>query len=109
MNIGDVQRGAWQNKIEKGFNTKDVGLEFGLLYGEVAEAFDAWRKGEPVGPELADVAIYLAGLAEMTGHDLASEVEAKMAVNQARAYVEAPNGTLVKAEAGLEAPELEAE
>jgi hypothetical protein len=32
-----------------------------------------------------------------------------MAVNQARAYVEAPNGTLVKAEAGLEAPELEAE
>jgi len=34
-----------------------------LLHGEVAEAFDAWRKGrEDVGEELADVAIYLLGL-----------------------------------------------
>ena len=55
MRIGDMQARAWQNKISKGFNTKDVSLEFGLLYGEVAEAFDAWRKGEPFGPELADV------------------------------------------------------
>jgi NTP pyrophosphatase (non-canonical NTP hydrolase) len=34
-------------------------LEFCLLQGEVAEAFDAWRKGlESLGEELADVMIY---------------------------------------------------
>jgi hypothetical protein len=34
---------AWENKVAKGFNTTDVPLEFCLLQGEVAEAFDAWR------------------------------------------------------------------
>ena len=49
---------AWLNKIAKGFNTTDVPLEFCLLQGEIAEAFDAWRKGrEDVGEELADMAI----------------------------------------------------
>jgi len=47
----------------KGFNTTDIPLEFCLLQGEIAEAFDAWRKGRAdVGEELADVAIYLLGL-----------------------------------------------
>ena len=54
---------AWKNKVAKGFNTTDIPLEFCLLQGEIAEAFDAWRKGRAdVGEELADVAIYLLGL-----------------------------------------------
>jgi hypothetical protein len=64
---------AWENKIAKGFNTTDIPLEFCLLQGEIAEAFDAWRKGrEDMGEELADadIAIYLFGLAQMTGVDL---------------------------------------
>ena len=33
-----------------------------LLQGEMAEAFDVWRKGrDDLGEELADVAIYLLG------------------------------------------------
>ena len=71
-------------------------LEFCLLQGEVAEAFDAWRKGrEDVGEELADIAIYLFSLAEMTGVDLQAEVEAKLAKNAARAYRQLANGVLV--------------
>ena len=78
MNIRSGQRLVWQNKVAKGFNTTDVPLEFCLLQGQIAEAFDAWRKGrEDVGEELADVAIYLLGLAEMTGIDLQDEIEAK--------------------------------
>jgi NTP pyrophosphatase (non-canonical NTP hydrolase) len=51
----------------------------------MAEAFDAWRKSrEDLGEELADVAIYLLSLAEMTGVDLQDEIEAKMAKNAAR-------------------------
>ena len=47
MDIRSAQKLVWENKVAKGFNTTDVPLEFCLLQGEVAEAFDAWRKGRP--------------------------------------------------------------
>ena len=99
--FADAQRRAWANKVAKGFNTTDVALEFALLHGEVSEAFGAWRKDrhpDDVGEELADVAIYLLGLAEMTGVDLAQAVARKLRVNERRAYVRLPDGTPVKAE-----------
>jgi hypothetical protein len=46
--------------------------------------------------ELADVAIYLLGLAEMTGVDRQDQIEAKMAKNAARVYRYLPNGVLAK-------------
>lgn len=98
--IRAAQSRAWANKLAKGFNTTDVPMEFCLLVEEVAEAFGVWRKGRPgLGGELADVFLFLAGLAEMTGVDLGAEVLEKLAVNEARAYVRLPNGTPVKAEA----------
>lgn len=97
MDIRSGQRLAWENKVAKGFNTTDVPLEFCLLQGEVAEAFDAWRKNPgSAGEELADVAIYLLSLAEMIGVDLQGEVEAKIVKNASRAYTRLPNGVLVK-------------
>ena len=45
MDIRLGQKLAWENKTSKGFNTTDIPLEFCLLQGEIAEAFDAWRKG----------------------------------------------------------------
>jgi NTP pyrophosphatase (non-canonical NTP hydrolase) len=97
MQIRTAQKLAWENKVAKGFNTTDVPLEFCLLQGEIAEAFDAWHKGrEDVGEELADVAIYLLSLAEMTGIDLQDQIEAKMAKNAARVYQPLPNGVLAK-------------
>jgi hypothetical protein len=89
MDIRSGQKLAWENKVGKGFNTTNVPLEFCLLQGEMAEAFDAWRKGrEDVGEELADVAICLLGLAEMTGIDLQDEIEAKLAKNAARVFTD---------------------
>jgi NTP pyrophosphatase (non-canonical NTP hydrolase) len=97
MDIRSAQQLAWGNKVAKNFNTTDVPLEFCLLQGEIAEAFDAWHKGrDDLGSELADVAIYLLGLAEMTGVDLQAEVEAKITKNASRTYHRLPNGTLVK-------------
>ncbi len=101
MDIRSAQKLAWENKLAKGFNTTDVPLEFCLLSGEVAEAFDAWRKRrEQVAEELADTAIFLLGLAEMIGADLQQAVEAKLAKNQARVYQRLLNGVLVKDPAG---------
>jgi NTP pyrophosphatase (non-canonical NTP hydrolase) len=98
MDIRTCQAAAWANKIAKGFSTGDVPLEFMLLVTELGEAFDAWRKDEPgYGGELADVFIFLCGLAEITGTDLQAEVEAKLAVNARREYRSLPNGTRVKA------------
>jgi NTP pyrophosphatase (non-canonical NTP hydrolase) len=99
MDIRSAQNLAWENKLAKGFNTTDVPLEFCLLNGEVAEAFDAWRKGgQDVAEELADAAIYLLGLAEMTGTDLQDAIEAKLAKNATRTYQRLPNGVLVKSD-----------
>jgi NTP pyrophosphatase (non-canonical NTP hydrolase) len=84
---GDAQARAWANKVAKGFNTTDVPMEFGLLVEEIGEAFSAWRKGRPgLGGELADVAIFLLGLAQMTGVDLQAEIEAKLAVKAWHSY-----------------------
>lgn len=39
-----MQKDIYQNKINKGFNIKDVNAEFCLIYGEVSEAYEAWNK-----------------------------------------------------------------
>jgi hypothetical protein len=97
LGIRAAQGLAWGNKVDKGFNTTDIPLEFCLLQGELAEAFDAWRQGVPeAGKELADVAIYLLGLAEMLSVDLQDAIEAKLAENPVRTYARLPNGTLSK-------------
>lgn len=87
MNLQEMQKAVYQNKVNKGFNITNVEKEFCLLYGEVAEAFEAYRKKkDDVGEELADVAIYLLGLAEILGVDLTDEIEKKMAINMERTY-----------------------
>ena len=87
MEFKKIQKDIWQNKLNKGFNTTDVNKEFCLLYGEVAEAYDAWKKKkDDLNEELADIAIYLMGLSEMLGFDLADEVEKKVSRNEKRVY-----------------------
>ena len=87
MNLRMMQKEILQNKIDKGFNTTDVNMEFCLLYGEVAEAYNAWvYKKEDLGEELADAAIYLMGIAEILGFDLEEEIKKKVEKNRNRNY-----------------------
>ncbi len=87
MDLKEKQKEIWQNKINKGFNTTNVEKEFCLLYGEVGEAYEAYRKKkDDLGEELADIAIYLMGLSEMLGFDLNDEIENKMNKNVKRVY-----------------------
>ena len=96
MELNEMQKKVWQNKINHGFDTTNVEREFCLLMGELGEAYEAYiKKHDNLGEELADVAIYLMGLAGMVNLDLQEEIEKKMAINEKREYVMV-NGVLVK-------------
>lgn len=85
--LTNIQKTIYQNKLDKNFNTTNVELEFCLIHGEIAEAFEAYRKKLPtIGEELADVAIYLYGLAEILGYDLNEEILKKVEKNKNRVY-----------------------
>ncbi len=87
MDLNKTQKRIVDNKIKKGFNTTDINLEFCLLNGEVAEAFDAYNKKKgDLGSELADVAIYLLGLSELLGYSLEDEINKKLDINEKRIY-----------------------
>jgi len=86
-NIKKLQKKVWENKVKKGFNVTSVDREFNFIYGELAEAFQAYRKKLPeVGEELADVVIYILGLAEMLKVDLEKEIINKVKKNKKRVY-----------------------
>lgn len=96
MNLKEVQKQVWQNKINKGFNITDVNKEFCLLYGEVGEAYEAFRKNkDDLGEELADIAIYLMGISEMLGLNLEEQIKNKVAKNEKRVYKKV-NGVSIK-------------
>ena len=62
MDMIEIQKKIYENKVNKGFNVTDVTKEFCLLYGEVGEAYEAYmKKKDDFGEELADIAIYLMG------------------------------------------------
>ena len=65
--------------------------EFCHLIAEVGEAYDAWFRGKDTfAEELADVAIFLLGIAEMKGIDLQKEIERKEKINEKRITVPDP-------------------
>lgn len=87
MKLSEMQKEVYKNKIEKGFNVTDVPKEFCLLYGEISEAYEAYRKKkDDLNEELADIAIYLLGLSEILNIDLEKEIENKMKKNKNREY-----------------------
>lgn len=87
VDLNKFQKEIYQNKVNKGFNVTDLKEEFLYLYGEVGEAYSAWlKKKDDLGEELADVAIYLLGIAEILGFDMEKEIEHKMYKNSKREY-----------------------
>ena len=102
MDIQNTQKRIIENKINKGFNITNVEKEFCLLYGEVGEAYEAFRKKKSdLGSELADVAIYLMGIAEILNINLEKEIESKLVINENRVYKKV-NGVNVKVDSKRE-------
>lgn len=98
VDLKKLQKEVYQNKVNHGFNTTDINYEFCLAYGEVGEAFMAYlNKKDDLGEELADVVIYMMGIAEILNIDLEEELQKKIIKNSKRKYINV-NGVLVKGE-----------
>lgn len=90
LDLDKLQKEIIENKKKHGWATDNIYREFCWLYGEVAEAFDAYNKQmskEDLGSELADIAIYLMGISEIENISLADEIQKKMEINRHRKYI----------------------
>lgn len=90
VDLDELQKRIYQNKINKGFNTTDINKEFCYIYGEVGEAYEAYVKSydkKELGKEFADIAIYLLGLCEILGFSLEKEILNKIEINEKRIYI----------------------
>jgi len=95
IDLPAVQKRVFANKVNKGFNVTDIYMEFCYTQGELSEAFHAYAQKDPdVGEELADVAIYLLGLAEILHVDLEQEILRKMDKNERRQYIQQEGKTI---------------
>ena len=89
IDLKQVQKRVYENKVAQGFNVSDVYMEFCYMYGELNEACEAYMKKKPdLGEELADVAIYLLGLSEILGVDIEKEILNKIEKNEKRRYIQ---------------------
>ena len=87
IDLRQIQKRVYDNKVAKGFNVTDVYREFCYTYGELNEACEAYmKKKNDLGEELADVAIYLLGLSEILGIDIETEIMHKIEKNEKRQY-----------------------
>ena len=101
LDLQQFQKDVWQNKLAHDFNTTDVYKEFCYTFSELNEALDSYRKKlSAVGEELADVTIYLLGLAEMLGVNLEEELIKKHEKNKKREY-RTINGVLTRTKEAL--------
>jgi len=98
IDLKELQKQIYQNKLDKKFNISDIAMEFCLTHEELSEAYRAYYKKLPnVGEELADVIIYLLGLAEILDVDLEKELLNKIEKNKNRVYKRV-NGVNIKKE-----------
>ncbi len=96
IDLKQLQKRVYKNKVSKGFNVTDINKEFCFIYGEVSEACEAYmKKKDDLGEELADVALYLLGLSEILGINLEEEILNKMDKNEQRQYIE-KDGVMIK-------------
>ena len=93
-----LQKAVYDNKVAHGFNVTDMDKEFCLLQVEVTEAYQAYglEDMDAFAEELADVAIYLMGMAEIAGVDLERALVNKIEKNRTRRYRMNEHGWLEK-------------
>lgn len=104
VDLKELQRAVYDNKVAHGWNVTDMCREFCQLETEVSEAFTAYfnEPRDHFAEELADVAIYLLGMAEIAGVDLEDALLRKIEKNKRRRYRQRADGAWEKYEVGEE-------
>jgi NTP pyrophosphatase (non-canonical NTP hydrolase) len=95
VDLKALQKEVHRNKVEKGFNTTDIALEFCRAHEELSEAFSKYNKNQSgVAEEFADVMVFLLGMCEILGYDLEHELVRKIEINKNRKYIKtkSPDG-----------------
>lgn len=95
VDLKELQKEVMRNKLEKGFNTTDVAMEFCRAHEELSEAYSKFSKNQDgVAEEFADVAVFVLGMCEILGYDLERELVAKIEKNKNRKYIKSksPDG-----------------
>ena len=95
IDLKELQKEIMRNKLEKGFNTTDVAMEFCRAHEELSEAYSKFSKSQDgVAEEFADVMIFILGMCENFGFDLEKELITKIEKNKKRKYrkEKSPNG-----------------
>jgi|GEM_PF-1951930 len=76
MNLNEIQKEIWENKVNRKFNTTDIGKEIILLteeLGELAKAYkhsnqlpaDEINNKDEIIDAIGDIMVYCIGLCEM--------------------------------------------
>ncbi len=87
LDLKELQKIIYQNKVDKWFNVENIHQEFALTHEELSEAYEAYyKKKDNLGEEMADVIIYLLGIAEILWIDLEDELIKKVEKNKNRKY-----------------------
>lgn len=98
VDLRELQKEVYQNKLDKGFNTTNIAQEFCRAHEELSEAFKKHHRNQGgVAEELADVAIFLLGMAEILDFDLEKEILEKIEINKKREYKEV-DGAMIRVE-----------
>jgi NTP pyrophosphatase (non-canonical NTP hydrolase) len=95
IDLKELQKEVMRNKLEKGFNTTDMAVEFCRAHEELSEAFSKYNKNhDGVAEEFADVMIFVLGMCEKLGYDLEKELIEKIEKNKNRKYlkIKTPDG-----------------
>lgn len=82
--LDKLQKEVWKNKVNRGWDKTDLNTELLLTYGELNEAFQAKTNKNFFKEEIADVGIYLLGIAEKQGFSLFDEMKKKHDYNVTR-------------------------
>lgn len=85
MDINDMARRHHEWVERMGWHNKTTLEALALIASEVGEAVNECRGEKPTpafGPELADIVLRVADLAQRLGIDLGAEIAAKMTLNE---------------------------
>ncbi len=97
IDLSKLQKGIYQNKIDKGFNVTDIGKEIILMTEELGELARAYKNSnkKPAGKishkdeiidAIGDLMVYCLGLCEMLGVNSNEVLEKVVENNKKRTH-----------------------